>query len=81
MHVCIILADGQRVANTTVIDTLVDKDFQLVINDAVYDVASPEKGTNPALVQKQSLSVLHNSKSLSLPHPSCRLLRCSVRVQ
>lgn len=68
MYVCILLADGQRVANTTVIDTLVDKDFQLVINDAVYDVASPEKGTNPSVVRKQSsFSLLHNSKSLSSP--------------
>ncbi|XP_035516730.1 calcium uniporter protein, mitochondrial-like [Morone saxatilis] len=35
--------DGERVANTTLIDTLLDKDFQLVINDAVYNVFSPEK--------------------------------------
>ncbi|XP_040003190.1 calcium uniporter regulatory subunit MCUb, mitochondrial-like isoform X1 [Xiphias gladius] len=35
--------DGERVANTTLIDGLLDKDFQLVINDAVYDVQSPEK--------------------------------------
>ncbi|XP_071768038.1 calcium uniporter protein, mitochondrial-like [Centroberyx gerrardi] len=35
--------DGERVANTTLIDTLLDKDFQLIINDAVYNVQSPEK--------------------------------------
>ncbi|KAF1395338.1 hypothetical protein PFLUV_G00010490 [Perca fluviatilis] len=35
--------DGERVANSTLIDTLLDKDFQLVINDAVYNVCSPEK--------------------------------------
>ncbi|TNM85865.1 hypothetical protein fugu_008136 [Takifugu bimaculatus] len=35
--------DGQRVANTTLIDTLLDKDFQLIVNDKVYDVKSPEK--------------------------------------
>lgn len=35
--------DGERVANTTLIDSLLDKDFQLVINDAVYNVSSPEK--------------------------------------
>lgn len=35
--------DGERVANTTLIDALLDKDFQLVINDAVYNVCSPEK--------------------------------------
>lgn len=41
--------DGERIANTTLIDALLDKDFQLVINDAVYDVRSPEKGTNTFL--------------------------------
>lgn len=35
--------DGERVANTTLIDSLLDKGFQLVINDAVYNVSSPEK--------------------------------------
>ncbi|KAM3623992.1 uncharacterized protein V6R79_017796 [Siganus canaliculatus] len=35
--------DGERVANTTLIDALLEKDFQLIINDAVYDVQSPEK--------------------------------------
>lgn len=34
---------GERVANTTLIDALLDKDFQLIINDAVYNVRSPEK--------------------------------------
>lgn len=35
--------DGERIANTTLIDSLLDKDFQLAINDAVYNVCSPEK--------------------------------------
>ncbi|XP_044203028.1 calcium uniporter protein, mitochondrial-like [Thunnus albacares] len=35
--------DGERVASNTLIDALLDKDFQLVINDAVYNVSSPEK--------------------------------------
>ncbi|XP_074553874.1 calcium uniporter protein, mitochondrial-like [Halichoeres trimaculatus] len=35
--------DGERVANTTLIDALLDKDFKLIINDAVYHVCSPEK--------------------------------------
>ncbi|XP_042340405.1 calcium uniporter protein, mitochondrial-like [Plectropomus leopardus] len=35
--------DGERVANTTLIDDLLDKDFQLVINNAVYNVCAPEK--------------------------------------
>lgn len=39
----ILSKDGERVTNTTLIDALLDKDFQLVINDAVYNVVSPEK--------------------------------------
>ncbi|CAK6958557.1 calcium uniporter regulatory subunit MCUb%2C mitochondrial-like [Scomber scombrus] len=35
--------DGERIANNTLIDALLDKDFQLVINDAVYNISSPEK--------------------------------------
>ncbi|XP_076584761.1 calcium uniporter regulatory subunit MCUb, mitochondrial-like [Chaetodon auriga] len=35
--------DGERIANTTLIDALLDKDFQLVVNDAVYSVRAPEK--------------------------------------
>lgn len=46
LSVCPPLTDGERVANTTLIDALLDKDFQLIINDAVYNVRSPEKGTN-----------------------------------
>ncbi|KAK5926161.1 hypothetical protein CgunFtcFv8_021755 [Champsocephalus gunnari] len=39
----ILSTDGERVTNTTLIHALLDKDFQLVINDAVYNVVSPEK--------------------------------------
>lgn len=41
----VLSTDGERVANSTLIDALLDKDFQLVINDAVYPVCSPEKVT------------------------------------
>lgn len=34
---------GERVANSTLIETLLDKDFKLVINDTVHEVNSPEK--------------------------------------
>lgn len=34
---------GERVANSTLIETLLDKDFKLVLNDTVHDVLSPEK--------------------------------------
>lgn len=35
--------NGERVANSTLIETFLDKDFKLVINDTVHDVHSPEK--------------------------------------
>ncbi|MEQ2261388.1 hypothetical protein XENORESO_009704 [Xenotaenia resolanae] len=35
--------DGQHVANMTLLDTLLEKDFQLVINNEVYRVSAPEK--------------------------------------
>lgn len=34
---------GERVASSTLIETLLDKDFKLVLNDTVHDVLSPEK--------------------------------------
>ncbi|XP_068606692.1 calcium uniporter protein, mitochondrial-like [Brachionichthys hirsutus] len=37
--------DGERVANTTLVDTLLNKDFQLVINNTLYNVSSPEKAS------------------------------------
>lgn len=39
----VISTDGEPVPSTTLINTLLDKDFQLVINEAVYDVKAPEK--------------------------------------
>lgn len=41
----VVSKDGERVANRTLIETLLDKDFKLVINDTVYNVHSPEKVT------------------------------------
>lgn len=35
--------DGERIAHTTLIDALLEKDFQLVINNTVHNVCSPEK--------------------------------------
>ncbi|CAG5928573.1 unnamed protein product [Menidia menidia] len=40
------LADGERIASTTLIEALLDTGFQLAINDVVYDVSSPEKVTS-----------------------------------
>lgn len=35
--------NGERIANATLIDTLLDQDFQLLINDAAYEVQPPKK--------------------------------------
>lgn len=42
---CVSPTDGERIAHTTLIDALLEKDFQLVINNTVYNVCSPQKGT------------------------------------
>ncbi|XP_029297438.1 calcium uniporter regulatory subunit MCUb, mitochondrial-like [Cottoperca gobio] len=65
--------DGERVANTTLIDALLDKDFKLVINDAVYDVCSPEKvGTSENTMEledvKQVVHLLHTALHLPEHH-------------
>lgn len=49
MFACVSPTDGERVAHTTLIDALLEKDFQLVINNTVYNVSSPEKGTTARL--------------------------------
>lgn len=77
--ICLLMTDGQRVANTTLIDTLLDKDFQLLINNEVYDVKSPEKGKRRlvVLLSDPSLQIASSFVLLSLHH-SVRLQRtCS----
>ncbi|XP_075947454.1 calcium uniporter regulatory subunit MCUb, mitochondrial-like [Anarhichas minor] len=53
--------DGEPISNTMLIDALLDKDFQLVINDAVHNVCAPEKvGTSEhALELKDMKHVVH----------------------
>lgn len=36
-------AEGERVANTTLLDAVLDKDFRLVINGKTYDIKMPDK--------------------------------------
>lgn len=67
----LLLTDGQRVANTTLIDTLLDKDFQLIVNDKVYDVKSPEKGEHLAILLSAPSLLFSSSFVLSSP-PSQR---------
>ena len=41
---CLLSTDGEQVPSTTLIDALLDNEFQLIINDAVYGVKAPGKG-------------------------------------
>ncbi|KAG9347067.1 hypothetical protein JZ751_005994 [Albula glossodonta] len=41
----VLTADGQRVASTTSLETLLSKDFQILINDITYRVHSPVRDT------------------------------------
>lgn len=46
-------------AHTTLIDALLEKDFQLIINNTVYNVCSPEKGTAARLARSSGLLSKH----------------------
>ncbi|XP_008315386.1 calcium uniporter regulatory subunit MCUb, mitochondrial isoform X1 [Cynoglossus semilaevis] len=39
----VLTKDGERVASTTLIDALLDKNFKLVINDTAYDIQPPKR--------------------------------------
>uniref|UniRef100_G3PZM6 Calcium uniporter regulatory subunit MCUb n=1 Tax=Gasterosteus aculeatus aculeatus TaxID=481459 RepID=G3PZM6_GASAC len=65
--------DGEPIANTTLIDSLLDKDFQLIVNDAVYNVCAPEKalaGEQAAEFQdmKHVVHLLHTALHLPEHH-------------
>ncbi|KAM4584986.1 calcium uniporter protein, mitochondrial-like [Odontesthes bonariensis] len=51
--------DGERIANTTLIDALLDKGFQLIINDAVYNVCSPENATSSSELVRELEDMKH----------------------
>ncbi|XP_030591606.1 calcium uniporter protein, mitochondrial-like [Archocentrus centrarchus] len=69
--------DGERIANSTLIDALLDKDFQLVINDAVYEVCAPEKvcsSAERAMELKDMKHVVHLLHT-ALHQPEHQLLK------
>lgn len=40
----VVLADGERIAQSTPIEMLLSQDFQLKINDVTYNVTAPHLG-------------------------------------
>ncbi|XP_040042023.1 calcium uniporter regulatory subunit MCUb, mitochondrial isoform X1 [Gasterosteus aculeatus] len=54
--------DGEPIANTTLIDSLLDKDFQLIVNDAVYNVCAPEKVPSPAALAGEQAAEFQDMK-------------------
>lgn len=65
--------DGEPISNTMLIDALLDKDFQLVINDAVHNVCAPEKvGTSEHTLElkdmKHVVHLLHTALHLPEHH-------------
>uniref|UniRef100_A0A3Q0SIA0 Calcium uniporter regulatory subunit MCUb n=1 Tax=Amphilophus citrinellus TaxID=61819 RepID=A0A3Q0SIA0_AMPCI len=73
----LVVTDGERIANSTLIDALLDKDFQLVINDAVYEVCAPEKvcsSAERAMELKDMKHVVHLLHT-ALHQPEHQLLK------
>ncbi|XP_013863215.1 calcium uniporter protein, mitochondrial [Austrofundulus limnaeus] len=70
--------DGDRVAGSTLIDSLLGKDFQLVINNAVYDVRAPEKTVCPSSEHAKELDDMKHVVHLlhtALHQPEHHLLK------
>lgn len=80
MFPCVSPTDGERVAHTTLIDALLEKDFQLIINNTVYNVCSPEKGTAARLARSSGLLSQHRS-ALIVFLPSRPSAALSLHVQ
>lgn len=52
-QVAVLTTDGEKIACTTPVDTLLKKNFQLVINDAVYNVHSTQEEQHEALTSHE----------------------------
>ncbi|XP_029915876.1 calcium uniporter regulatory subunit MCUb, mitochondrial [Myripristis murdjan] len=74
---CVLSKDGERVANTTLLDSLLDKDFQLIINDAVYNVSSPEKAcvSNEHVMELEDMKHVVHLLHTALHLPDHHLLK------
>ncbi|XP_064191267.1 calcium uniporter protein, mitochondrial-like [Anguilla rostrata] len=70
-------ADGQRVSCTTSLDTLLDKDFRLVINDVTYNVHSPrpEKASSEHVMEADDMKTVIHMMHMAMNLPGHHLLK------
>ncbi|KAJ8407590.1 hypothetical protein AAFF_G00274470 [Aldrovandia affinis] len=69
--------DGERVSCTTSLDTLLDKDFQLVINDDTFNVHSPsrDKGSSEHVMQAEDMKTIVQMLHTAMNLPEHHLLK------
>ncbi|XP_036372517.1 calcium uniporter protein, mitochondrial-like [Megalops cyprinoides] len=77
MSAAVFTTDGERVSCTTSLDTLLNKDFQLQINDVTYNVHSPVqvKVPNEHLVEMEDMKTTVHMLHAALHLPGHHLLK------
>ncbi|XP_061101906.1 calcium uniporter regulatory subunit MCUb, mitochondrial-like [Conger conger] len=73
----VLTLDGQRVSCTSSLDTLLNKDFQLVINDVTYNVHSPrrEKVSSEHVMEAEDMKTIVHMMHMAMNIPGHYLLK------
>lgn len=73
----VLTADGQKVSSTTLLHTLLDKDFQLVINGITYNVHSQrqEKVSSEHVMEAQDMKTIVHMMHMAMNLPGHQLLK------
>ncbi|KAJ8281080.1 hypothetical protein GJAV_G00063280 [Gymnothorax javanicus] len=73
----VLTADGQKVSSTTLLDTLLDKDFQLVINGTTYNVHSQrqEKVSSEHVMEAHDMKTIVHMMHMAMNLPGHQLLK------